>query len=105
MRRAAVIEDLLKDLAYAFRLLRKSPGFSATAIGSLALGIGANTAIFTLVNVLLLRPLPFERPDRLVTLFERSVVGSEQDMSPAPGNFLNWQQSSSGCGGISPVSR
>src|SRR5438094_933570 len=94
MRRAAVIEDLLKDLAYAFRLLRKSPGFSATAIGSLALGIGANTAIFTLVNVLLLRPLPFERPDRLVTLFERSVVGSEQDMSPAPGNFLNWQQSS-----------
>ena len=62
---------------------------------SLALGIGANTAIFSLVNVFLLRPLPFEEPDRLVGLFERNVMGEEQRMSVAPGNFLDWQQQSS----------
>ena len=94
MRRVTLVEDLVKDLGYALRLLRKSPGFTLTAICSLALGIGANTAIFSLVNAFLLRPLPFDHPERLVTLFERNVVGSEQEMSLAPGNFLDWQASS-----------
>ena len=94
MRRVNVVDDLVKDLAYAVRLLRKSPGFTLTAVCSLALGIGANTAIFSMVNAFLLRSLPFDHPERIVAMFERSVVGAEQQMAVAPGNFLDWQASS-----------
>src|SRR6184192_413175 len=66
-----VMRQLWQNLRYSFRALRKNPGFSAVAILSLALGIGANTAIFSLINALLLRDLPVPHPERLV---ERSVV-------------------------------
>jgi len=70
------METLLKDIRFAFRRLLKSPGFTATAVISLALGVGANTAIFSLVNTAVLRPLPAHRPDRLYSLAVSGAGGS-----------------------------
>src|SRR6266545_4706949 len=81
---------MLKDLQYGIRMLLNNPGFTVIAVLALALGIGANTAIFTVVNAALLRPLPFEDPDRLVIVWERSPRGSATNVAN-PGNFFDWQ--------------
>src|SRR5579864_2785004 len=87
-----MMQSLTQDLRFALRLVRQRPGFTLMAVLILALGLGANTAIFSVVNALLLRPLPFRQPERLVSLFERQVVGTEANVSVAPGNFLDWQR-------------
>src|SRR5262249_21165814 len=68
------IEDLRDDLRYAFRSARRSPGFAATAIAVIALGIGAATASFTILDYTLLRPLPFPEPDRVVRIYQSDVA-------------------------------
>src|SRR6266481_7627300 len=73
MRRVNFIDDLLRDLRYACRSLRRSPGFAALAIFIMALGIGANTAVFTIVNAVLLKPLSYRDPDRIVTLSDSTA--------------------------------
>ena len=75
------IEDLLQDVRYGLRMLRRNPGFSAVAILSLALGIGANTAIFTLINALTLKPLPVSNPQELVQIQLRTPRGAQPSLS------------------------
>jgi putative ABC transport system permease protein len=84
-----------QDLRYAVRMLLRSPGFSFVVVATLALGIGANTAIFSLVEAMLLRPLPFSRPDRLLMIWERNYKreGSERNVV-GPSNFVRWSERS-----------
>ena len=85
-----LIENLVRDLRYAVRQLRRSPGFAAVAILTLALGIGANTAIFSVVNGVLLAGLPYAQPDRLVAIWERNPRFSHVWISYP--NFRDWQR-------------
>src|ERR1700686_5750772 len=74
MRRVNYIDDLLRDLRHAGRSLRRSPGFAALSVLIMAFGIGANTAVFSVVNAVLLRPLAYRDPDRIVPLTEFSTT-------------------------------
>src|SRR5262245_3941027 len=78
-----------QDLKYSFRLLRKNPGFACVVVITLALGIGANTAIFSFVNAVIINPLPFPDSDRLVVINETFNHGDEMSVSLL--NFQDWQ--------------
>src|SRR5215510_2619532 len=82
--------ELIQDLRYGMRTLRKSPGFAAVAVSTLAIGIGANTAIFSFVNGVLLKPLPYGDPDRIVRVLEKPPGGGRNGISTL--NYLDWQK-------------
>jgi predicted permease len=90
MNAPAVHWDLLKqDLRYAVRMLRRAPGFASTAIALIALGVGANTAAFSVTDFVLLRPLPLPDADRLVTIWQQSPGYATMEL--APGNIRDWR--------------
>jgi predicted permease len=85
------METIIKDIRYGIRGLLKRPGFTVIALITLALGIGANTAIFSVVNAVLLRPLPFQDPEQLVIVWEDATFAGFPRNTPAPANYVDWK--------------
>jgi len=86
------MDALLADCRYALRLFRKSPLFTFVAAGTLALGIGANTAIFSIVDAVVIRALPYADPDRVIVLWEDNTRAGFAKNTPAPANFNDWRR-------------
>src|SRR5882762_9603631 len=85
---------IMNDLKFAFRQLLKNPGFTAVAVLTLALGIGANSAIFSIVRGVLLKPLPYREQEKLVTLWERNPQRGVEQEFVTPPNYADWREQS-----------
>jgi predicted permease len=92
MMRREVVRETVQDLVHAARQLRRRPGFAAVAVATLAVGIGATTAIVSVADHVLLRPLPYAQPERVVTLWETRAHAGDAALEVAPGNFLAWRE-------------
>jgi putative ABC transport system permease protein len=90
-----MFETLWQDLRYGVRMLRKYPGFAMTVMITLGLGIGANATIFSVINAVLLEPLPYREPDRLIRLWESNPGGSLIEVAVSVPNFQDWQKDQS----------
>ena len=87
-----MLGDLWQDLRYGLRMLVRNPGFTIVAVIALALGIGANSAIFSVVNTVLLKPLPYKNPDALMTVWEDATHMGFPFNTPSPANFIDWRE-------------
>src|SRR5438094_812718 len=99
-----IFADLWQDLRYALRTLAKNPAFASIAIVVIALGIGANSAIFSVVNAVLLRPLPFKNPEQLVMVWENATHLGFPKNTPSPPNFVDWQKQNTVFTGMAAMS-
>jgi len=98
-----IFADLGQDIRYGLRMLAKNPAFTAIAIVALALGIGANSTIFSVIDAVLLKPLPFKNPGQLVMLWENAThLGFPKD-TPSPANFLDWQKQATSFTGMAAM--
>src|SRR5258708_10111033 len=86
-----MIERVVQDRRYAGRPCRRAPGFLLLAVLTIAVGVGANAAIFSIVNAVLLRPLPFSRPDDLVLVTDVNAQTKQNTFDASPANFLDWR--------------
>jgi predicted permease len=91
---------MLRDLIYGLRILRRSPGFAAAAILTFALGIGANTAIFSIVDAAVLRPLPYDASDRLVSIILHNTITGRKTTGAMPRDFLDWRAGNDAFSGV-----
>jgi len=99
-----LLGDLTQDIRYALRVLAKNPAFTIIAVVALALGIGANSAIFSVVDAVLLRPLPFKHPEQLVMVWENAGHLGFPRNTPSPANFLDWQKQAQSFTGMAAMS-
>ena len=83
---------LVQDLRHGVRLLLRSPGFAAVAIAAVAIGIGANTAVFSVINTLLIQPLPYRDAERLAVIWEHNLPRDKKNNVVSPGNFMHWRE-------------
>src|SRR5437667_6942992 len=92
-----MMQTLWQDISYGWRMIKKSPGFTVVAVLAIALGISANTTIFSSVDALLLRPFSFPHQERLVMLWERNLEIGMTRGSVAPGNLAAWREQNRTC--------
>ena len=102
-RRTNMANDLWQDVRYALRMMVKNPAFTTIAIVALALGIGANSAIFSVVNTVLLQPLPYNDPDRLMMVWEDKAARGFPRDTPSAGNFVDWRDQSQSFEGMAAM--
>jgi putative ABC transport system permease protein len=96
-----IMDTLIQDIRYAVRMWVRTPGFTAIAVAALSLGIGANTAIFTVVNAVLIERLPYRDPGRLVAIWENNTRHPNRPNTIAPANFLQWRDRATAFDGMS----
>src|ERR1700676_477723 len=86
---------MFEDLRYSLRVLARSPSFTLVAVVGLALGIGANSAIFTVMNAILLRPLPYKKPDQLVLLWQVNRHTGDREIKVSAADYIDWREQNS----------